>query len=161
MTDDDFMARAIAISRRALDTPGAAPFGAVVVREGTIFGEGLNHALANFDPSSHGEVEAVRDACRNLKTLDLSGCDLYTSCEPCAMCVATMRMAGIRTLYYAASLKQAGPPIATAMKPTIDTDDLRSECGLPVHDRKMPAKQLMAAEAVEVLERWAAAAAIS
>ena len=158
MTHEDFMARAIAISRRALAEPGTAPFGAVVVRDGAIVGEGLNHAAGLFDPSSHGEVEAVRDACRNLKTLDLSGCDLYTSCEPCSMCVATMRITGIRTLYYAASLKQAGPPIATAMKPTIDTDDLRAECGLPVHERKMPAAQMMAAEAVDVLERWAAAA---
>lgn len=159
MTSEDFMGRAIAISRRALDTPGAAPFGAVVVRDGAIVGEGLNHALAHFDPSSHGEVEAVKDACRNLQTLDLSDCDLYTSCEPCSMCVATMRIAGIRTLYYAASLAQAGPPIATAMTPTIDTDDLRSECGLPVHDRKMPARQMKADEAVAVLQLWAANAA--
>lgn len=156
MIHEDFMARAIAISRRALEEPGTAPFGAVIVREGTIVGEGLNHAAASFDPSSHGEVEAIKDACRNLKTLDLSGCDLYTSCEPCSMCVATMRIAGIRTLYYAASLRQAGPPIAAAMKPPIDTDDLRAECGRPVHERKMPAAQMMAAEAVAVLELWAA-----
>lgn len=158
MTDESFMARAIAISRTALDIPGAAPFGAVVVRDGIIVGEGLNHAAARFDPSSHGEVEAVRDACRTLQTLDLSGCDLYTSCEPCALCVATMRIAGIRTLFYAASLDQAGPSIAGALKPTIDTLDVRSEAGLPVHARKTPARQLMAAEAVDVLERWAAAA---
>ena len=158
MTHETFMSRAIALSRQALDIPGAAPFGAVVVRDGTIVGEGLNHAAALFDPSSHGEVEAVKDACRKLQTLDLSGCDLYTSCEPCSMCVATMRIVGIRTLYYAASLAQAGPAIATAMTPTIDTDDLRSECGKPVHQRAMPAEQMMDADAVTVLRAWAAKA---
>ena len=117
MSDADFMTRAIAISRHSLDIPGAAPFGAVVVRDGIVVGEGLNHAAARFDPTSHGEVEAVKDACAKLKTLDLSGCDLYTSCEPCAMCVATMRIAGIRTLYYAASLVEAGPAIAARMTP--------------------------------------------
>lgn len=157
MSDADFMTRAIAISRDSLGIPGAAPFGAVVVRDGRIVGEGLNHAAARFDPTSHGEVEAVKDACAKLETLDLSGCDLYTSCEPCAMCVATMRIAGIRTLYYAASLAQAGPAIAARMTPTIDTADLRSECGLPVHERKMPAVQIMPDEAVEVLRSWAAA----
>lgn len=160
MTQDEFMARAIAISRRALDTPGTAPFGAVVVRDDAIVGEGLNHALGHFDPSSHGEVEAIKDACRNLRTLDLSDCDLYTSCEPCAMCVATMRIAGIRKLYYAASLADAGPPIAAAMRPTIDTEDLRAECGQPVEARKMPAEQLQAAAAVDVLRRWATKASV-
>jgi tRNA(Arg) A34 adenosine deaminase TadA len=159
MNDESFMNRAIEISRTALGIAGAAPFGAVVVRDGIIVGEGLNHAAARFDPSSHGEVEAVKDACRNLQTLDLSGCDLYTSCEPCAMCVATMRIAGIRTLIYAASLAEAAPAIATAMKPTIDTEDLRSEAGLPVEARRMPSRQICADDAVEVLRAWAAAAA--
>ncbi len=151
MSDESFMARAIELSKTALDIPGAAPFGAVGVHDGVIVGQGLNHAVGRFDPSSHGEVEAVKDACRNLKTLDLSGCDLYTSCEPCAMCVATMRIAGIKTLFYAASLVQAGPAIAGAMKPAIDVDDLRSEAGLPVEARKM-----MAPAAIDVLEQWAA-----
>ena len=159
MGDEGFMERAIEISRTALDKPGAAPFGAVVVRDGVIVGEGLNHAAGRFDPTSHGEVEAVKDACRRLGTLVLSDCDLYTSCEPCAMCVATMRIAGIRTLVYAASLAQAAPAIARAMTPTIDTDDLRSEAGLPVDKRKMRSSQMMAEQAIAILNEWAAAAA--
>jgi hypothetical protein len=75
------------------------------------------------------------------------------------MCVATMRIAGIRTLIYAASLAEAAPAIATAMKPTIDTEDLRSEAGLPVEARRMPSRQICADDAVEVLRAWAAAAA--
>ena len=87
--------------------PGARPYGAVVVKDGKIVGEGLNQSAKNFDPTSHGEVEAIRDACRNLKTTDLSGCELYTSCEPCSVCVATMIMAGIGRMYYGATLDQS------------------------------------------------------
>ena len=80
----------------------------VVVRDGKIVGEGINRSLANFDPTSHGETEAIRDAARNLRTVDLGGCELYTSCEPCALCVAAMAIAGIARLYYAADMAQAG-----------------------------------------------------
>ena len=90
MTDKDFMEHAIGLSRRALEESGAEPFGAVVVKDGAIVGEGLNRAAFLFDPTSHGEVEAIRDACRKLRCTDLSGCDLYTSCEPCALCVAAI-----------------------------------------------------------------------
>src|SRR5258705_8268951 len=106
MYDEQFMRRTIELSTQALDTPGVRPYGAVVVKDGEIVGEGLNEAAKKFDPTSHGEVEAVRDACRNLKTTDLSGCELYTSCEPCSVCVATMIMAGISRMYYCASLEQ-------------------------------------------------------
>ena len=108
MYDEKFMRRAIELSAQAIDTPGARPYGAVVVKDGKIVGEGLNQSAKNFDPTSHGEVEAVRDACRNLKTTDLSGTDLYTSCEPCSVCVATMLMAGVSRMYYGASLDQSG-----------------------------------------------------
>jgi tRNA(Arg) A34 adenosine deaminase TadA len=100
--------RAIELSAHALDAPGARPYGAVVVMDGKVVGEGLNQSAKNFDPTSHGEVEAIRDACRNLKTTDLSGADLYTSCEPCSVCVATMLMAGISRMYYGGSLEQSG-----------------------------------------------------
>lgn len=104
MTDADFMARAIALSSEAMTTPGTEPFGAVVVKDGRIVGEGFNHSAVRFDPTSHGEIEAIRDACRNLRCTDLTGCDLYTSCEPCALCVAAMTIVNIRKLFYAASL---------------------------------------------------------
>lgn len=90
MYEEAFMRRAVAISAEALTTPGTEPFGAVVVRDGRIVGEGINRSLQNFDPTSHGETEAIRDACRNLATVDLTGCELYTSCEPCPLCVAAM-----------------------------------------------------------------------
>ena len=157
--DDVFMKRAIELSRRALSEPGTEPFGAVVVKDGAIVGEGLNHTRARFDPTSHGEIEAIRDACRKLECTDLSSCDLYTSCEPCAMCAAAMRIAGIRRLYYAASLDQSGRAlggVSPKVRPRIDAVDLRREVGLPVEERRMPSARLMDADAVAVLDAWAA-----
>src|ERR1044072_6637822 len=100
MYDEKFMRSAIELSTQALDTSGARPYRAVRVRDGQIVGGGLNQSAKNFDPTSHGEVEAVRDACRNLKTTDLSGCELYTSCEPCSVRVSTRLMAGLSRRYY-------------------------------------------------------------
>ena len=90
----------------------------IVVKDGQIVGEGLNRSTGNFDPTSHGEVEAIRDACRNLKTLQLTDCDLYTSAEPCSMCVSTMLVAGIARMYYgvncAVGQRISAPAAATA-----------------------------------------------
>ena len=157
---DEFMQRALDLSARALDTPGTEPFGAVVVKDGRIVGEGFNHSVAHWDPTSHGETEAIRDACRRLQTVDLSGAELYTSCEPCALCVAAMHIAGIARLYYAASLAQSGQAFegvpASARHP-IDVEVLRSEAGAPLQSRLMRAEQHADAAAVEILRRWATA----
>lgn len=159
MYEEKFMQRAIALSAQALDTPGTEPFGALIVRDGAVVGEGFNHSVAHFDPTSHGEVEAIRDACRNLKSVDLSGCELYTSCEPCALCVAAMRIAGIGKLYYAASLAQSGKAfegVSVQARHPIDVDELRAEAGAPLEARTMPSEQKMDHQAVAVLEAWAA-----
>jgi len=155
---DAFMQRALALSAEALTTPGTEPFGAVVVQDGRIVGEGFNHALAHFDPTSHGEVEAIRDACRRLQRVALTDCELYSSCEPCALCVAAMRIVGIRRLYYAASLEQSGAAfdgLAADVRPPIDVAELRAEAGAALHERQMPAEQHRAAEAVAILHAWA------
>jgi tRNA(Arg) A34 adenosine deaminase TadA len=153
-----FMRRAIEISAQALTTPGTEPFGAVVVRDGQIIGEGINRSLQNHDPTSHGETEAIRDACRKLGTVDLRGCELYTSCEPCALCVAAMEIAGISKLYFAASMAQAGAALSglpeTARFP-IDVDRLRYECAHTVDKRHLPAQQALDQDASTVLEAWA------
>jgi guanine deaminase len=158
MYQEEMMQRALALSASALTTPGTEPFGAVIVRGDRIVGEGLNHSLAHHDPTSHGEVEAIRDACRRLQTVDLSGCDLYTSCEPCALCVAAMRIAGIGKLYYAASLAQSGLAFAAlsrAARHPIDVDDLRQQAGATLDQRAMPSEQKMGAQAIEILKAWA------
>lgn len=160
MYNAEFMRRAIEISAEALTTPGTEPFGAVIVKDGKIVGEGINRSLLNFDPTSHGETEAIRAACRALGTVDLAGAELYTSCEPCALCVAAMNIAGIGKLYYAASMEDAGAAFAgltPAERHPIDADLLRAECAAPVTARRMPAEQGMGAEAAGILRAWAAA----
>jgi tRNA(Arg) A34 adenosine deaminase TadA len=156
--EEAFMQRAIALSQQALSTPGTEPFGAVIVKNGHIVGEGINHSLAHFDPTSHGEVEAIRDACKRLRTLDLTGCELYTSCEPCALCVAAMNIAGICRMYYAASLEQSGDAFAE-LKPEhrrpIDVEVLRAQAGATVERRTMLAEQKLPRPAVAVLKAWA------
>ncbi|MDP6708678.1 MAG: nucleoside deaminase [Alphaproteobacteria bacterium] len=157
-----FMRRAIEIAAESIDTPGTLPFGAVVVRDGEIIGEGLNRSFADSDPTSHGEVEAIRDACRRLGVTDLAGADLYTSCEPCAMCVATMYQAGIVRLYYAgvASDSAALFERLAAHDPKwarkMSAAELRHEVGQPMDARAMPATRMLAEAAQEVFDRFLA-----
>lgn len=159
MYEERFLRRAIALSCEAIDRPGTEPFAAVVVKDGAIVGEGLNHAAARLDPTSHGETEAIRDACRRLGTLSLAGCDLYTSCEPCALCVAATHVAGIGRVFYAASLAGSEAALAGLPRPG-DVATLRRDAGLPIGQGSIPATQALEAEAeaLRVLRRWAAVA---
>ena len=153
MYDEKFMRRAIELSAQALDQPGARPYGAVVVKDGKIVGEGLNHAPKNYDPTSHGEVEAIRDACRNLKTTDLSGTELYTSCEPCPLCVATMTISNVARMYYAASAAQSDSVVPRPAH--LRGDRLRTQVGLPTGTREMPTEQKLDGDAFAILQAWA------
>ena len=157
---EKFMARAIAIAAESIDQPGTLPYGAVVVMDGKIVGEGLNRAEAKCDPTSHGEVDAIRDACAKLSVTSLKGADLYTSGKPCAMCVATMYQAGIARLFYAADAADSGgffgrliahdPKWARAM----NNQELRKQVGLPITERSMASEQMMAADIVAVFEAF-------
>lgn len=161
MYDETFLRRAIALSAEALEIPGTEPFGAVVVRDGRIVGEGINRSVMHHDPTSHGETEAIRDACRRLQTVDLRGCDLYSSCEPCPLCVAAMGISGIATLYYAADMGQAGAVLGGLPEDArfpVDVAGLLHECGRPAQARRMPAEQHLSAEATAILTEWAALA---
>lgn len=159
MTDEDFLRRAIALSAEAAATPGCEPFGAVVVKDGAIVGEGFNHSAARLDPTSHGETEAIRDACAKLGTLDLTGCEVFSSCEPCALCVATMHMTGIARVVYAASLADSEEALAGVPKERRrggDVAELRREAGVPIGAGRIATRQMLVAEAVAVIEGWAA-----
>jgi tRNA(Arg) A34 adenosine deaminase TadA len=103
------MSRAIGLSARSAKKrrPDGGPFGAVVVRGRKIIGRGFNRVLADNDPTAHGEVMAIRDACRKIKSFDLSGCVLYTSCKPCPMCLAACQWANIAQVFYAAESRDA------------------------------------------------------
>ena len=147
-THEGFMQRAIDIARTEMMENGAAPYAAVIVKNGKIVGEGVNLVVNNSDPTSHGEVEAIRDAGKNLGTWDLSGCVLYTTCEPCEMCVAAIYWARIRDMYYACSLADA-TAIGFDLKPltTLVRKDL--------HERDLPARQILAQDGRAVLALWA------
>ena len=97
---NEYMKIADELAKQNVITNDGGPFGAVIVKNGKIVGKGNNHVVANNDPTAHGEVMAIRDACKNLNTFDLTGCELYTSCYPCPMCLSASIWANIKTIYY-------------------------------------------------------------
>lgn len=156
-----YMRRALELARESLEIPGALPYAAVIVKDGEIVGEGLNKAVAMHDPTSHGEVEAIRDACSKLGTLRLSECDLYTTAEPCAMCVATMYISGIANLYYACASPASAAFIGrlaavdSSYVRHLTNDELREQVGTPLTKRSMPATQLMNDQAEALFDEFA------
>ena len=148
MTEEALMRRAIALSAEAVEQ-GGGPFGAVVCRDGRILGEGRNQVGPGRDPTAHAEVMAIRAACTELGTHDLTGATLYTSCEPCPMCLGAAWWAGIGAIVYG----NAGTDLAL-----IGSDDrgLYAEIGRPHQDRRVPIRRLLAAEARAVFEGFAA-----
>ena len=102
------MEEAINLSRDNLFSNAGGPFGAVVVKDGVIIGRGSNQVLKSNDPSAHAEVVAIRDACKNINSYDLSGCELYTSCYPCPMCLSLIIWANIKKVYYGNTKEDAG-----------------------------------------------------
>ena len=155
-----YMQQALDIARRSYHLPGTLPFGAVIVENDRIVGEGLNRTYEIFDPTSHGEIEAIRDACQRLQKTDLSGCDLYSTCEPCSMCVSTMYLSGIENLYYASSLIESSEFFGrlanfdSKWMRRINSQDLRVEVGRPVEQRKMSSTQILKTEALLVFEEF-------
>ena len=102
-----YMKVADELARDNLKTNAGGPFGAVVVKDGEIVGRGSNHVLANCDPTAHAEVMAIRDACKNLGTYDLSDCEIYTTCYPCPMCLSAIIWANVKKVYYGNSKEDA------------------------------------------------------
>lgn len=101
----EFMRQAIQEAYEGIEQGHGGPFGSVIVKDGKIIGRGHNRVIYKKDPTCHGEIEAIRDACRNLDTFDLSGCELYTTAEPCPMCLGAVLWANIKTVYYGCSRK--------------------------------------------------------
>ncbi|MBP9673851.1 MAG: nucleoside deaminase [Bacteriovoracaceae bacterium] len=147
MKNNIFMSRAIELSQIYMRQNKGGPFGAVIVKDDKIVGEGWNQVFSINDPTAHAEVMAIRNTCANLKTFDLSGCTLYTSCEPCPMCLSATYWAHIDHLYYANSKKDAA---------SIQFDDLfiYEEFAKPIDQRKIPMKQIMQEKAYEVFLEW-------
>lgn len=142
-----FMRRAIEISRVNMHAGEGGPFGAVIVRDGVIIGEGWNRVLATHDPTAHAEVVAIRDACARLGTFSLTNAEIYTSCEPCPMCLTAILWARIGRLYFANSRSDAA---------AIGFDDalFYDEVARPPEQRALPAERLLADEARTVFAEW-------
>jgi guanine deaminase len=142
-----FMREAIRLSLQKMRGNHGGPFGAVVVRRGKIVGRGWNRVTSGNDPTAHAEVVAIREACRRLKTFQLDDCELYTSCEPCPMCLAAGYWARLRRIYYANTRRDAAAI-------GFDDDFLYREVVKPVDRRNLPMKQLLRREALTVFAEW-------
>ena len=142
-----FMREAIRLSARQMRAGKGGPFGAVVVRKGKIVGRGFNAVTSTNDPTAHAEVMAIRDACRKLKTFKLDDCELYTSCEPCPMCLAAIYWARLRRVFYGNTRKDAA-------KIGFDDDAIYRELAMPLPRRSLPMKQLLRDEAANAFTEW-------
>jgi guanine deaminase len=141
------MRRAIELSQQNVNSNDGGPFGAVVVKDGTIIGEGANQVLATNDPSAHAEVVAIRAACRMLNSFQLVGCEIYASCEPCPMCMGLIYWARPDRVYYANTAADAA---------SIGFDDamIYRELALPPAKRSLEMNQLMHQEALAAFKSW-------
>lgn len=145
----EFLRRAIALATENVASGAGGPFAAVIVRDGQIVGEGVNTVTAGNDPTAHGEVNAIRAAGRALGTFLLSGCELYTSCEPCPMCLAAAYWARLDAVYY-------GACAADAARAGFDDAFLYDEMRKDAAERRMPSAQLLGDEAWASFAAWLA-----
>ncbi len=141
------MRRAIALSEETMRTGRGGPFGAVIVKNGKIISEGWNEVISRNDPTAHAEVVAIRKACRVLNTFNLEGCEIYTSCEPCSMCLSAIFWARLDRMYYANTRHDAA-------RIGFDDDHIFQEINRPIENRTMPTIRLLADEAREAFQEW-------
>ena len=142
-----FMAEAIRLAADNLKTGNGGPFGAVVVKDGKIVGRGCNSVTSSNDPTAHAEVNAIRDACKNLNTFQLDGCEIYTSCEPCPMCLGAIYWARPQKIYYACTKLDAA-------NAGFDDSFIYEEINIPLSKRAIPANQMMQSDALEIFKKW-------
>ncbi len=145
----EFLRRAIALATENVLSGKGGPFGAAVVHDGRIVGEGANSVTASYDPTAHAEVNAIRAACRTLGTFSLAGCELYTSCEPCPMCLAASYWARIDMIFYGCSA-------ADAARAGFDDAFLYAEFHKDRQFRSLPEQQMLAGEAKASFDAWMA-----
>ena len=147
MTNDELMREAIRLSMENVAN-GGGPFGAVIARGGEIIATGVNRVTASNDPTAHAEVSAIRRAAQALGTFNLAGCEIFTSCEPCPMCLGAIYWARLDRVYYANTKVDARD---------IGFDDsfIYDELALPRDSRRLPSVPMMRDEAIKVFEEWA------
>jgi len=143
----EFMKEAIKLAIEGMNANKGGPFGAVVVRNNLIIGKGCNKVTSSNDPTAHAEIVAIREACKTTGSFNLEGCELFTTCEPCPMCLGAIYWAGISRVYYACTREDAA---------NLGFDDLfiYKEFSLSIKERKIPFIQLAQPEAREVFKMW-------
>ncbi|MFP4025494.1 MAG: nucleoside deaminase [Thiohalospira sp.] len=146
MNKEDFMREAVKLSLANVDE-GGGPFGAVIVKDGEIIAKGVNLVTSSNDPTAHAEINAIREATQKLGTFDLSGCEIYSSCEPCPMCLGAIYWARLDKIYFANTKSDAK---------NIDFDDsfIYEELEKPIENRRIPTKQMLREEALAAFEKW-------
>jgi guanine deaminase len=142
-----FMARAIQLSIENVQSGRGGPFGAVIVKDGSIIAEGTNQVTSANDPTAHAEVLAIREACKTLRAIDLTSCEIYTSCEPCPMCLGAIYWAHLSRVYYANT-------DVDAAKIGFDDSRIYGEFARPRSNRKIPMIQVMHDEALAGFRAW-------
>jgi tRNA(Arg) A34 adenosine deaminase TadA len=146
MSKNKFMLRAIELSISSAEDTGG-PFGCVIVKDDKIIAEGSNKVTFSNDPTAHAEIVAIREACKKLNTFNLSGCDLYASCEPCPMCLSAIYWSHVDNIFYANTREDA-------KKINFDDSLIYSEISKKNEDRKIPIKQMLRDEALKAFEIW-------
>ena len=144
-----FMLRAIELAREGMRAGHGGPFGAVIVREDQIVGEGWNRVIVDNDPTAHGEVQAIRNACSKLETFDLSGCEIHTTGEPCPMCLGAIHWARLDRIHY-------GFRIEDAARGGFDDVSFYQSFARPSEDSRIPAFQLLPEEAGALIDEYLA-----
>ncbi|MGD9630545.1 MAG: nucleoside deaminase [Pyrinomonadaceae bacterium] len=144
----EFMARAIELAQAGVDQNLGGPFGCVIVRDGAIVGEGNNQVTSTLDPTAHAEIVAIRVACRNLNSFQLDGCTVYTSCEPCPMCLGAIYWARPERIYIACNRQDAA-------EAGFDDEFIYDEiCATHFAARKVPISMMMRDQGLEVFRNW-------
>lgn len=146
MKHEEYMREAIRLSIENIKQ-GGGPFGAVIVKDGQIISTGTNRVTATCDPTAHAEVSAIRQAAKALNSFDLSGCDIYTSCEPCPMCLGAIYWAHIDRMFY-------GNTKTDAKNIGFDDSFIYDEIDLRIEDRRLKAQQLLPEEAIKAFQAW-------
>lgn len=145
--EKEFMEMAINLSRKGMQAGKGGPFGAIVVKDNEVIGKGCNSVLTDNDPTAHAEMVAIRDACKKLDSFQLVGCEIFTSCEPCPMCLGAIYWARPDKVYFAntrADAEQAG----------FDDSFIYKEIASPPPDRKIPMIPLTDTDALAVFKEW-------
>lgn len=145
--DEHFIRMAIDLARRGMNNNQGGPFGAIVVKDGAVIGQGYNQVTSRNDPTAHAEVVAIREACRHLVHFQLTGCVLYTSCEPCPMCLGAIYWARPERVVFAAGRTDAA-------EAGFDDDHIYRELSLPLAERTLPIEQILEEEGKTVFREW-------